>query len=301
MPDKILNLFKIKVLSEVCKTNSYRISAKNLHLTPSAVSKIIKGLEKDWNLQLVESKGNSIRVNAQAEQLAGLAVKLLQASDEFNSHLSLLNSHNSTAILKIGSGGSHTKIIMNRILESFLKLFPEIEYEVITNNSSEILRAVESGELDCGIVSGLIPDRVNKELIYKDNISLYAYHKHTLVGADVSLSAINYPVCLREKGSSTRFYVEQFLGEQEISLQNSRQTGKNDELTDHLCKTQGALQFLSDFYYLNSNWNKEYVKIKCRDLHIPIPVYFISRKNFQFTKLKKHIRSTSWQDEILAS
>ena len=301
MPDKILNLFKIKVLSEVCKTNSYRISAKNLHLTPSAVSKIIKGLEKDWNLQLVESKGNSIKVNAQAEQLAGLAVKLLEASDEFNVHLSLLNSLSSTAILKIGSGSSHTKIIMNRMLESFMKYFPDLEYEVVAINSAEILRAVEGGELDCGIVSGLVPDQVNKVSIYKDNISLYAYHKHPLAVKEVSLSAINYPFCLREKGSSTRFYVEHFLAEQEIQLLSSIQTGKNDELTDHLCKTQNALQFLSDFYYLNSHWNKEYVKIKCIDLHIPIPVYFITRKNFPFTKLKKRISSISWQDEILAS
>ncbi len=301
MQSKILNLFKVKVLSEVCKTNSYKTAAKNLFITPSAVSKIIKSLEADWNLQLVQSTGNSIKVTAQAEQLAGLAANILQENDEFASQLSLLNGRNGSGILKIGSGGSHSKLIMNRLLSSFLNLLPQLEYEVVTNNSAEILRAVDSGELDCGIVSGLIPKHVNKQLIYQDNISLYAFNKHPLVGGTVSLSGINFPICLREKGSSTRFYVEQFLSEKAINLPNSRQTGKNDELIDHLCKTQHALQFLSDFYYLNSHWSKEYVNIQCDDLPIPIPIYFITRKNFPFAKLKKHIKSISFQDEILAS
>ena len=83
MSERTLNLFKIKVLAEVCKTNSYRITTNNLHITPSAVSKIIKRPEKEWNLPLVASKGNSIIVNAQAEQLARLADKLLTAVSEF--------------------------------------------------------------------------------------------------------------------------------------------------------------------------------------------------------------------------
>ncbi|WP_158990288.1 LysR family transcriptional regulator [Mucilaginibacter sp. L196] len=300
MPDKILNLFKIKVLSEVCKTNSYRIASKNLYITPSAVSKIIKSLEAEWNLQLVQSTGNSIKVTPQANQLAGLATDILQAGTNFAEQLSVLNGHNSTAALQIGSGGSHSKIIMNKLLEFFERSFPKLEYDVVTNNSAEILNLVEKGELDCGIVSGIVPDHVDKELIYNDNISLYAYHKHPLASATVSLKDITYPICLREKGSSTRFYVEQFLFENHIQLQNTKQTGKNDELTDHLCKTQDALQFISDFYYRNSNWNKEYVKIQCSEVLIPISVYFITRKNFPFLKLRKHMRSGAFQEEFLA-
>jgi len=180
MNDKILNLFKIKVLSEVCKTNSYKIASKNLYITPSAVSKIIKGLEKEWNLQLVDSKGNGVKVSAQAEHLANLAAKLLQANDDFTSELSCLNGRNSSGVLQIGSGGSHSKLIMNKLLASFLKLFPGLEYEVVTNNSADILRSVDNGELDCGIVSGQVSDPISKEKIYQDTISLYPYHTHPL-------------------------------------------------------------------------------------------------------------------------
>jgi len=300
MQAKILNLFKIKVLSEVCKTNSYRVASKNLYITPSAVSKIIKSLEIEWNLQLVRSTGNSIKVTAQAEQLAGFAAALLQGNDDFTSQLTVLNGRNSTATLQIGSGGSHSKIIMNGLLTSFLQSFPKLEYEVITNNTAEILRAVERGELDCGIVSGIVPENVDQELIYQDNISLYACRRHPLASSIVSLKGFGYPVCLREKGSSTRLYVEEFLAEKDIRLQNVKQTGKNDELTDHLCKTQDALQFISDFYYRHSTWHKEYVKVQCPEIHIPISVYFISRKNFPFLKLKKHVRSIAFQEEILA-
>jgi DNA-binding transcriptional LysR family regulator len=202
--------------------------------------------------------------------------------------------------LQIGSGESHSKIIMNRLLASFLRSFPDLEYDVATQNSTEILKGVESGELDCGIVSGTIPDNIDKELICRDNIFLYAYHKHPLVATGASLKDLNYPICMREKGSSVRLFVEQFLSEKNIRLQNIKQTGKNDELTDHLCQTQNALQFISDFYYRHSQWSNEYVKIQCDELDISIPIYFITRKNFPFVKLKKHMRGITFQDEILA-
>ncbi|SEW51543.1 LysR family transcriptional regulator [Chitinophaga arvensicola] len=290
MHTKILNLFKIKVLSEVCKTNSYKTASKHLFITPSAVSKIIKSLESEWNLQLVTSTGNNIKATAQAAQLAGLAEKLLQANDEFTDLLALLRAPHTAAVLQIGSGGAHSKLVMNRLLDSLTQSFPELKYDVVTNNSAEVLNAVDQGELDCGIVSGMIPDHISKELIFRDNISLYALHDHPLANNTVSLKDIPYLFCLREKGSSTRAAVEQFLSEHHLKLQNVKQTGKNDELTDQLCKTQHALQFISDFYYHNSSWSKTYVKINCPELQIPIAVYFITRNNFPFLELRKHIR-----------
>ena len=297
---KILNLFKIKVLSEVCKTNSYLTASKNLYITPSAVSKIIKGLEAEWNMCLVNSTGNSIRVTPQAEQLVGAASGLLQANDEFVNLLSSINGHSNTTILQIGSGASHSKIVMNRLLASLTAGFPGLEYEVITNNSAEIIKSIEEGQLDCGIVSGVVPESIDRQLIYQDKISLYAYHGHPLASDVISLQDITYPICLREKGSSTRFYIEQFLKDYPIKQKQFRQTGKNDELTDHLCKTENAMLFMSDFYHGSSHWRKEYVKIQCSEIDIPIPIYFIVKKNFPFPKIKKHFQNVTLQGEILA-
>ena len=84
------------------------------------------------------------------------------------------------------------------------------------------------------------------------------------------------------------------MAEQNIQLKNTKQTGKNDELTDHLCKTQNALHFISDFYYRNSGWSNDYIKVHCDEVVIPISVYFITRKNFPFPKLKKHVDCLSF-------
>jgi DNA-binding transcriptional LysR family regulator len=301
MDHKILNLHKIKVLSEVCKTNSYRIVSKNLYLSPSAISKIIKSLEVEWHVNLVQSTGNSIKVTEQAEVLAVIAEKMLEANDEFNNALAQLKGRSPAAILQIGSGATHSRIIMNRLMASFLNSYTDFEYEVVTCNSAEIFRAFKNDELNCGVVSGALPNHINKDLIYEDNISLYAHQQHPLAAKKVKLDEICYPICLREKGSSTRLFVEQYLADKGRKLHNTKQTGKNDELTGHLCKTLNAVQFLSDFYYRNSHWKDEYVKIDCDDLVIPIPVYFITCKNFPFPMLRKHVQSLSFQDEILAS
>jgi DNA-binding transcriptional LysR family regulator len=291
MNAKILNLFKIKVLSEVCKTNSYLTVSKNLYITPSAVSKIIKGLEEEWNLHLVNSTGNSIKVTKQAEQLIGAAAILLQANDEFANLLSSLNGSSKATILQIGSGGSHSKIVMNRLLASLTAAYPGLEYDVITNNSAEISKSIEEGQLDCGIVSGAVPESIDKQLIYHDKISLYAHNGHPLASKVISLQDITYPVCLREKGSSTRVYIEQFLKEHPVKQIQLRQTGKNDELTDHLCKTENAMLLMSDFYYANSHWRNEYVKIQCIEIDISIPIYFVVKKNFPFPEIKSTFRT----------
>lgn len=301
MQPKILNLFKIKVVSEVCKTNSYKTAANNLHITPSAVSKIIKSLEDEWNLQLVRSTGNSIKVTGDALKLLDAVTDLLHANDRLVCQLSDINSQHVAPYVKFGSGGSHTKIITTRLLAFILPSFPNLEFEVTANNSAEVLKAVENGELDCGIVSGILPENLDKHFIFEDKISLYAFREHPLVGTPALLKELNFPICFREKGSSTRTSVEHFLSEQQIQLQQIKQTGKNDELTDHLCRTQNAMQFLSDFYYQKSHWKNEYVKIACQELLITIPVFFVTRKKFPFTKLKTYIQQLPFQQEILAT
>ncbi|WP_121196581.1 LysR family transcriptional regulator substrate-binding protein [Mucilaginibacter gracilis] len=114
------------------------------------------------------------------EQLIGAAASLLQANDEFVNLLSSINGLNNKTILQIGSGASHSKIVMNRLLASLTASFPGLEYDVITNNSAEIIKSIEEGQLDCGIVSATVPESIDRQLIYQDKISLYAYHRHPL-------------------------------------------------------------------------------------------------------------------------
>ncbi|AYL94951.1 LysR family transcriptional regulator [Mucilaginibacter celer] len=301
METKILNLFKIKVLSEVCKNNSYKITAANLHITASAVSKIIKSLEGEWGIQLVNSTGNNIKLTDKARQLENGMADLLKVNDLLLKDILQLSGKHSEASIRFGSGGSHTKIVTGRLLPLVIQAFPDINFEVKANNSGEAVNAIVAGELDCGIVSGELPDSLDRHFIFDDQISLYAHRDNPLVKSSVSLNEISYPICLREKGSSTRTAVEKFLDQQHISLPVVKQTSNNDELTHHLCKTQHAMLFLPDFYYHNSHWKNEYVKIDCMELPIPIPVYFVTGKGFVFKRLKKFIQQIPFQQEILAT
>ena len=301
MQTNILNLFKIKVLSEVCKTNSYKIAAGNLHITASAVSKIIKGLEEEWAIQLVNSTGNNIKLTDKARQLEGSLSDLLQANDSLVNEILQISDQRSGISVRFGSGGSHTKIITTRLLPLVIQAFPDTHFEVVANNSGEAVNSIVAGELDCGIVSGELPDVLDRHFIFEDQISLYAHMSNPLVGTNLTLGKIDCPICFREKGSSTRSAVEQFLSQQQIKLPKVTHTSNNDELTDHLCKRQHAMLFLPDFYYHNSDWKNEYVKIDCPELPIPIPVYFVTGKNFPFKRIKKFIQQISFAKEILAT
>lgn len=301
METKVLNLFKIKVLSEVCKTNSYKTVAGNLHITASAVSKIIKGLESEWGIQLVHSTGNNIKLTDKARQLESSMSDLLKANDLLLKDILQLSGKHSDAIVRFGSGGSHTKIITSKLLPLVIEAFPDINFEVKANNSGEAVNAIVAGELDCGIVSGELPPDLDRYFIFEDQISLYAHRDNPLVKSNISLKEIVYPICFREKGSSTRTAVEQFLSQHHINLPKVKQTSNNDELTDHLCKTQDAMLFLPDFYYHNSKWKNEYVKIDCPELPISIPVFFVTGKNFPFKRIKKFIEQVSFQKDILST
>ncbi|MBL4675438.1 MAG: LysR family transcriptional regulator [Mucilaginibacter sp.] len=298
---KILNLYKVKILSEVCKTGSYRIASRNLFITPSAVSKAIRSLEIEWKLKLVESSGNSVKVTDEAKQLAVLTASLLQANDELCNRLNELNGASAKNVLRMGSGGSHSKIILNQLLTYWLLSVPALEYEVTTSNSFEVLAQVDKGELDCGVVSGKVPDDVNSILLFKDTISLYGHRTHPLADANLSLNELIYPICLREKGSSTRKYLEDFILENNIKFMRTLQTGKNEELTDHVCQSDDALQFMSDYYYKHSHWKDNYMKIQCNEVAIPISIYFITRKGFPFDELTQLTENYTFQEEILAS
>lgn len=301
METKILNLFKIKVLSEVCKTNSYKTVAGSLHITASAVSKIIKSLEAEWDIKLVNSTGNSIKLTDNARQLEDSISDILKINDLLLKEIIQLSGKQSEAYVRFGSGGSHTKVLTTKLLALVIQAFPDINFEVVANNSGEAINAIVAGELDCGIVSGELPDNLDRYFIFEDKISLYAHKNNPLVKRKISLKEIMYPICFREQGSSTRTAVEKFLSQRDIDLLKVKQISNNDELTNFLCKKQHAMLFLPDFYYLNSDWKKEYVKIDCLELPIPIPVFFVTSKTFSFNRLKEFIKQVSLQKEILAT
>jgi DNA-binding transcriptional LysR family regulator len=301
METKTLNLYKIKVLSEVCKTNNYKIVAGKLHITASAVSKIIKSLEEEWAIKLVNSTGNNIQITDKARQLESKMSDLLEVNDLLLKDILQLSGRHGEAYVRFGSGGSHTKVLTTKLLAFIIKIFPDINFEVIANNSGEAINAIASGELDCGIVSGDLPQNFDRHFIFEDQISLYAHKDNPQVKSNISLKEIIYPICFREKGSSTRTAVEKFLYQRNIDLPKVKQTSNNDELIDHICKKQHAMLFLPDFYYHNSDWKYEYVKINCLELPIPIPVFFVTGKNFPFKRLKSFIQQISFQEEILST
>ena len=75
---KPLDIKQLQAFEKLCCTNSFTQTAKHLHVTQSAISHSIRGLEEDIGSKLVLKKGRKIILTQAGEKLLEFARPMLE-------------------------------------------------------------------------------------------------------------------------------------------------------------------------------------------------------------------------------
>ena len=124
-------------------------------------------------------------------------------------------------IIELGASTIPSSYILPEILSAFGQLNPDIYFHSELSDSMGIIRQVESGGLDFGLV-GMTTD--SSELVFipflKDELVIVtpvSPHYLELSKENVSLdNLLNEPFILREKGSGTKKAIDQYFDQQRI-------------------------------------------------------------------------------------
>lgn len=205
-------LRQLEIFVAVAQTGSASRAAERLALSQSATSTALSELEKAYSQQLFDRVGKSLRLNDTGQWLLSRATEILDRAAELEESL---NNQSALGPLRLGASLTIGNYLATLFVADFLKQHAESRIQLAVHNSSDIVSAVASFELDLGLVEGDIqhPD-VIAETWLRDELVVFAAPQHPLANK-AKIGRADVLQCdwiLREPGSGTRGTVEHAFG-----------------------------------------------------------------------------------------
>src|SRR6185437_10305224 len=126
--------FRLKVFYTVAQRLSFTKAAADLFITQPAVTKHIKELEQQLNIQLFRRNGTSISLTPAGKVLLRYAERIFQTYTELETELAQLNNMEA-GTLHIGASTTVAQTILPKILALFKKNYPAVNFTFIQANT----------------------------------------------------------------------------------------------------------------------------------------------------------------------
>ena len=198
------SLRQLEIFVAISRTDSVSRAAEALSLSQSATSTALSELERQFDLQLFDRVGKSLRINETGQQLLPRAVELLDRAKEIEN---LLQGHAGFGYMRIGATLTVGNYLATILVARFLQEHPESRIQLQVHNTSTIVQQIANHELDLGLIEGDCnhPDITVQPWI-ADELVVFSAPNHPLASQrKVSLvQLLQEDWILREKGSGTR-------------------------------------------------------------------------------------------------
>jgi DNA-binding transcriptional LysR family regulator len=229
--NKNVSLRHLTTFQTVARFGSVTLAADELHLSQSAVSIQIAGLETAAGAPLVVRTGRGVRLTEAGELLLRHADRMLalwnEASDEV---ASLLGAYSGT--LRVGAV-STAEYWLPRVLRSYVDANPRVKIDLHVTGRGEVTRKLAAHEIDVAIM-GRPPEelRVTATPFAKNPMAFVAAPDHPLMSEGRltigRLSEAN--LLVRESGSASRVTVERLFRDAGLRLRVGSELASNESI-----------------------------------------------------------------------
>lgn len=144
MDTQFLNTFVI-----VADRGSMAAAARELNITPAAVSQQIRTLERELGAPLIARAGRTVSVTEEGARILERARDLLRDVADLRS---VANDKALSGELRLGACPTALAGMLPDILARMVEQFPQINVFIKPGYSADLYRAVDAGDLDAAIV-----------------------------------------------------------------------------------------------------------------------------------------------------
>ena len=197
-----MNLQKYLSFVKTAEYGSFTKAAEILNYTQSGISRMIADLEKEWGVTLLERSKNGVKPTSDGVKLLPYAQNLCTDFDKLKMQVDELNGLQS-GLIRIGTFSSVATHWLPNIIKEFQKDYPNIDYELLLGDYTEIEEWIHTGRVDCGFLR--LPTQPEFETIFLEEDKLMAIIPENHPLKDCDLFPVNAlckePFMLLEKGA----------------------------------------------------------------------------------------------------
>jgi len=197
-----MNIQKFMAFVKTVEYGSFTRTAEVLNYSQSGISRMINDLEKEWRVSLLERGRAGIRLTSDGLKLLPFAQSVCNEYQKLQAQVDELNGLQS-GLLRIGTFSSVATHWLPNIIKEFRKDYPNMEYELLLGDYTEIEKWILEGRVDCGFLR--LPTYPEFETIFleQDKLLVVLPEDHPMANCQrFPVKALcDYPFMLLEKGA----------------------------------------------------------------------------------------------------
>jgi len=217
----MLNQRALAYLCEVQRRGSLRGAAIYLHVDVSAVSRLIKRLEDELDVVLLERHSGGVKLTEAGQLLAEHHRAQRDADGAAVSRLRALTRLDAGEV-RIAVGEGFIADLINAPLETFMTAYPGIDIEVVMAGVNEAMALVKDRAVDLALLYAPPMDpllRCHVETRQPLDLIVPRHHPLLGAGAPLSLHAIaDWPLALMDNPFGMRQMVNQVAHQERLHL-----------------------------------------------------------------------------------
>ena len=197
-----MNIQKYLAFVKTVAYGSFTKAAEALSYSQSGISRMINDLELEWKISLLERGKGGVRLTSDGMRLLPYATSLCNEFLKLEMQVDELNGLQS-GLIRIGTFSSVATHWLPNIIKEFQKDYPNIDYELLLGDYTEIEEWILEGRVDCGFLR--LPTHPELETVFLEQDRLMAIipANHPLAQCEVfPVQALcDMPFMLLEKGA----------------------------------------------------------------------------------------------------
>ena len=164
-----MTLLGCTIFFTVAHEGSFARTAERLHLTPSAISHAVAGMEAECGFPLFTRTKSGVTMTAAAESLLPAVQRLLASSESLDQSVAQVNGMHK-GVLRFGVFNSACVTWMPGLVPGYQAEFPGIQVKIYQGSYSDIAAWIKNGTVELGFLSDSCDQELDFEPLYRDSL-----------------------------------------------------------------------------------------------------------------------------------
>lgn len=235
--NELVETRQLNVFVTVARSGNMRKAAKQLSLTPSAVSHALKVFEESLGLKLFERTTRSLALSREGARFLPEAERVLDALAGLGG-LARQGKDWRRGRLRIGASPTACQYLVPAVIREFKESFPEVSIQISQGAAGVIAQDVLEGKIDIGLSPRTPEHRALTTVdIAKDELSFIVNPMHAWARAGkvtrASIEAQRF--VLAESRSFTKRLIDDYMRREGLAIQPFIEIG-NEEVIKELVR-----------------------------------------------------------------
>ena len=197
-----MNIQKYLAFIKTVEYGSFTKAAEILNYSQSGISRMINDLEKEWNVSLLERNRTGVKLTSDGMKILPIAQSVCNEFNRLQEQVDEINGLES-GLIRIGTFSSVATHWLPKIIKEFQKDYPNIDYELLLGDYTEIEEWIKTGRVDLGFLRLPTTEEFETIFLEEDKLLVVLPENHPLAECDkFPVKALcDYPFMLLEKGA----------------------------------------------------------------------------------------------------